>query len=310
MMLLDGVLALLLLLLAGRCVTAASLLQAIVAFIVLGLLLALSWVRLEAPDLALAEAAIGAGLLGVLLLGTWRRLPPSTVRPERPWPWQGPGKAVAALGCLALAVLVALALHEEAPSQPAAAGSSALEQLDAAGVEQPVTAVLLNFRAYDTLLEMGVLLMALIGALIVRRPLQDSAGRVPPTPLAPGLARLFLPPTLLLGLYLVWVGAYSPGGAFQGGAVLAGGGVMLALTGLLRGSAGDGWVLRGLLVLGATVFTAAGLLLVPVTGHFMAYPEGMVTPLMVLIEFSLAISIAVSLLLLFTGTPGLARCRP
>jgi hypothetical protein len=33
-----------------------------------GLLMALAWARLEAPDIALAEAAIGAGLTGALLL--------------------------------------------------------------------------------------------------------------------------------------------------------------------------------------------------------------------------------------------------
>lgn len=43
-------------------------LRAVVMFIVFGLLVALAWVRLGAPDLALAEAAIGAGLSGVLLL--------------------------------------------------------------------------------------------------------------------------------------------------------------------------------------------------------------------------------------------------
>jgi energy-converting hydrogenase B subunit D len=37
-------------------------------FIVFGLLMALAWARLDAPDIALAEAAIGAGLTGALLL--------------------------------------------------------------------------------------------------------------------------------------------------------------------------------------------------------------------------------------------------
>ena len=40
-------------------------------------------------------------------------------------------------------------------------------QIDAAmaqsGVDHPVTAVLLNFRAWDTLLELAVLLLALLG---------------------------------------------------------------------------------------------------------------------------------------------------
>lgn len=47
-----------------------ELFRAIVMFIVFGLLMALAWVRLQAPDIALAEAAIGAGLTGVLLLDT------------------------------------------------------------------------------------------------------------------------------------------------------------------------------------------------------------------------------------------------
>ncbi len=50
--------------------TSRDLFRAIVMYIAFGLLMALAWVRLEAPDIALAEAAIGAGLTGVLLLDT------------------------------------------------------------------------------------------------------------------------------------------------------------------------------------------------------------------------------------------------
>jgi energy-converting hydrogenase B subunit D len=50
----------------------ADLFKAVVLFIALGLLMALAWVRLNAPDIALAEAAIGAGLIGVLLLDALR----------------------------------------------------------------------------------------------------------------------------------------------------------------------------------------------------------------------------------------------
>ena len=44
-------------------------------FIAFGLLLAVVWARLGAPDLALAEAAIGAGLSGALLLSALRDEP-------------------------------------------------------------------------------------------------------------------------------------------------------------------------------------------------------------------------------------------
>ncbi|MFN2330144.1 MAG: Na(+)/H(+) antiporter subunit B [Chromatocurvus sp.] len=51
-----------------------DLFRAVVVFIAFGLLMALAWVRLRAPDIALAEAAIGAGLTGVLLLDAARHL--------------------------------------------------------------------------------------------------------------------------------------------------------------------------------------------------------------------------------------------
>jgi energy-converting hydrogenase B subunit D len=64
----DFLLAVTLLGVAWRVVAVADLFRAVVLFIAFGLLMALAWVRLAAPDVALAEAAIGAGLVGVLLL--------------------------------------------------------------------------------------------------------------------------------------------------------------------------------------------------------------------------------------------------
>jgi energy-converting hydrogenase B subunit D len=51
-----------------RGLTTPTLFTAIVLFIVYGLLMSLAWIRLHAVDIALAEAAIGAGLSGALLL--------------------------------------------------------------------------------------------------------------------------------------------------------------------------------------------------------------------------------------------------
>lgn len=64
----DALIALTLVWIAWRSLTTAELFRAVVLFIVFGLLMALAWVRLRAPDIALAEAAIGAGLTGALLL--------------------------------------------------------------------------------------------------------------------------------------------------------------------------------------------------------------------------------------------------
>lgn len=58
--------------LAWRSLTAADIFKGVVLFIAFGLAMALAWVRLEAPDIALAEAAIGTGLTGALLLDAVR----------------------------------------------------------------------------------------------------------------------------------------------------------------------------------------------------------------------------------------------
>lgn len=53
---------------AWRALATPDIFRGVIVFIVFGLLLALAWARLSAPDIALAEAAIGAGLTGALLL--------------------------------------------------------------------------------------------------------------------------------------------------------------------------------------------------------------------------------------------------
>lgn len=310
----DSLLALTIAGLAWRCTTAPDLFRSIVLFIVAGLMLALAWVRLDAPDLVLAEAGIGAGLLGILLLSTWRALikagPEQADQPVA----TSTVRWLAGAGSIALGAVVAVALYQvQGAIDAERAGSIALDQLQAADVDQPVTAVLLNFRSYDTLLEMGVLLMALIGTLLLRSPLihrpgDDDSGT--DSPLIPVLVTVFVPLVILMGAFLVWAGAYMPGGAFQGGAVMAGAGVMLVLGGRLHSADHIGLLMRMLLIVGVTVFIVAGLLLMPTEGAFMTYPSGLVTPLMVVIEFSLAISIALTLLLLFTGTTGLRRADP
>jgi len=70
----DLPLALVLLWLAWRLLTSADLFKAVVLFIAFGLLMALAWVRLQAVDIALAEAAIGAGVTGALFLSALNKM--------------------------------------------------------------------------------------------------------------------------------------------------------------------------------------------------------------------------------------------
>lgn len=47
-----------------------NLTRCVVLFMSFGLLMAFSWARLDAPDIALVEVCIGSGLTGALLLST------------------------------------------------------------------------------------------------------------------------------------------------------------------------------------------------------------------------------------------------
>lgn len=68
--------------LAWGTLTSSHLYRAVVLFIAFGLCLALAWARLRAPDVALAEAAIGAGLSGALLLAAVRKADTELKRPK------------------------------------------------------------------------------------------------------------------------------------------------------------------------------------------------------------------------------------
>ena len=71
---LDLGLAALVLGVAAWTIAAREMFGAVVGYVAYGLLLAIVWVRLYAPDVALTEAAIGGGVTGVLLVVAATRL--------------------------------------------------------------------------------------------------------------------------------------------------------------------------------------------------------------------------------------------
>jgi len=70
----DGLLLLIILVLAWRSLNDRDVFRAVISLIALGLLIAVAWVRLRAPDVALAEAAVGSGLTGALILSALVRM--------------------------------------------------------------------------------------------------------------------------------------------------------------------------------------------------------------------------------------------
>jgi multisubunit Na+/H+ antiporter MnhB subunit len=301
----DASLAMLAIAVAGWVIVSRDVFAAVVGFVVYGFLLALVWVRLAAVDVALTEAAIGSGLTGTLLLGAAARLrgdrAPAAERPGVPL------RFAAALLCTCVAAALAgaiLLLPENAPTlAPAAAENAA-----ATGLGNPVTNVLMAFRAMDTLLEKVVLLLALVGvwSLASDRFWGGRPGpRYPIEPYGPLslLARLLPPMGIVVGLHVLWTGADRPGGAFQGGTILAAMWVLVMMAGLSDApQVGRRW-LRLALVAGPAVFLVVGLCGLALGEAFLAYPAAYAKPLILAVELAMTLTIAATLGLLLAGPP-------
>jgi multisubunit Na+/H+ antiporter MnhB subunit len=157
--------------------------------------------------------------------------------------------------------------------------------------------VLLNFRGYDTLLEIGVLLVALIAVIGVSHERGARAHR-PGLPLLQTLARLLAPLMVLMAGYLLWAGAHRPGGAFQAGAVLAAAGVLLHLARMLPAWKAPGPLLRVGLAAGFLIFLGVSAALLA-NGALLKYPPASAKMLILLVESGLAFSLGLVLTGLF-----------
>jgi multisubunit Na+/H+ antiporter MnhB subunit len=290
---LDGLLAVAVLGLAAAALFARERVVSVVFFLVFGLVLALAWARLGAPDVALAEAAIGAGLTGALLLDAVRRPPPGRPPPEPVWD----GRAAALVGVsLAVPLAVLLALAAGALGRSPGLGGAVAERIEETGVSHPVTAVLLDFRSYDTLLEVGVLLIAALAVLSLQ-PGEDLAAVPLPPPaesVLAGMVRLLVPVAVVTGGWLLVLGTSGPGGAFQAGALLAGTLVLLRLAGH-RSPAPGSRSLRLLLAVGVAVFLAVALGTALLGDGLLVLDPSWAYFSILAVEIALTVSIAVTL---------------
>jgi multisubunit Na+/H+ antiporter MnhB subunit len=194
----------------------------------------------------------------------------------------------------------------EMPGQPGGLTGVVSANMDASGVEHPVTAVLLNFRGYDTWLELGVLLLAMIGVLCLHRR-DDLSG----IELADGknavlnwLTGWLMPVLVLASGYLLWLGKFASGGAFQAGVVLAAAGVLWWLSGRQFGRIMTGMWWRVALLLGLAAFLLAAAGLRAAGNQMLEYPSRWAGTLILLIEMAAAISIGLVLASLFIGMQG------
>lgn len=308
-LLVDAALVLLVLGLAAWITAVGQALSAIVGYVAFGLLLALAWMRLAAGDVALTEASVGSGVTGAVLIGAAMRL--RSAEAVSPPPGIPLRLAALLLSALITAALATLVLWTSGPAPSLA--EAAAQHLPALGMGNAVTAVLIAYRALDTLLEKVVLLLALVGVWSLAKDRFWGGAPGPlPIPATNGalilLARLLPPIGIVVAVYILWVGATDPGGAFQGGAILAAMWILVLLAGLRDAPATSRPWVRLSVTVGPAVFLAVGLAGFALPTGFLSYPDSIAKPLIIAVEAVLTLSIAVILGLLVAGPP--ERERP
>jgi len=177
-------------------------------------------------------------------------------------------------------------------------GQLTVTHLAQTGVTNIVTAVLLNYRAYDTLIEFAVFLCVAIAVLPYMLDTSVSTFKLPEESQVLLIAKVFIPLTIIMAGYLLWIGSSKPGGAFQAAALLASCLVLLSLANLqvidftkLR--------YRLLMSLGLIVFLTVVLLLYLKSNAFLTLPAEFAGLTILVIEFFATFAIALILFLCF-----------
>jgi multisubunit Na+/H+ antiporter MnhB subunit len=223
---LDIGLALLVVLVAVSTIAAQDLFASAIGYVAYGLLLALVWIRLYAPDVALTEAAVGSGVTGVLLITASKRLGALKIAALGAPPSLAFKLLTGVLALLIASALAAAILMLPDPPPSLAPEAAAAAEGPGAGPGNPITAVLISYRSFDTMLEKVVLILAVLGVWSVGADQAWGGAPAPlrrskPYPAMVSLAQMLAPVGALIGIHVFWVGADAPGGAFQGGALLA-----------------------------------------------------------------------------------------
>jgi len=162
------------------------------------------------------------------------------------------------LGLLVAAIFQTMEFGNVAPIAGQAINAVAAQQVGAANF---VTAVVLGYRGFDTLLELTILFTAATaGGLVLGKPRAGASHDPDSGFILRAGADLFFPLLLVVGLYIILHGHLTPGGGFQGGVILAsaffipilarpGTTMDHRLVSMIEGLAGASFILIGLLAM-------------------------------------------------------------
>jgi len=250
---------------------------------IFSLLMAANFFVLNAADVALTEAAVGAGVATVLLLGALA-LTPTRERPGARRKWLAVGTVIANVALISYATFnVPLLGDPDAPVHQHVAPWYLEKTVEHVDIPNVVTAILATYRGYDTLGEVFVIFVAGIGVLFLlsagrnrvlaarHQPRLDSGLRHHLIPKV--VSRMLIPFIVLFGLYVQFHGEYGPGGGFQAGAIVA---AAMILYSVIEGESAalelvPPKVLMALAVGGAMLYGLVGVICMLLGGNFLDY---------------------------------------
>ena len=200
-----------------------SLFAVVMLFGIYSLLSAVIFVVLDAVDVAFTEAAVGAGISTVLMLGTLviagQRAQPPSHTPILPL----------IIVCITGATLIWGTLDMPYFADPAnpihqhVAPRFINESPQEIGIPNMVTSVLASYRGYDTFGELVVVFTALVGVMALLGVPQIRENRVnlrkSSNPILIVAASWIIPFIILFALYVQFHGDFGPGGGFQAGVI-------------------------------------------------------------------------------------------
>jgi multicomponent Na+:H+ antiporter subunit B len=282
---------------------------------IFSLLMAANFFILDAADVALTEAAVGAGVTTVIFLCALA-LTDDKEKPRQTGRWV----AFGTVGVLALLIIYATfdkprLGDPDAPVHQHIAPWYIEKTTEYIDIPNVVTAILGSFRGYDTLGEVFVVFAACIGVLFIlgvsppqktRQVVEKNSGlRHHLIPQVVG--RLLIPFIVLFGLYVQFHGEYGPGGGFQAGAIIATGVILYAL---LEGEAEalraiPRRVLLGMVVGGALLYGGVGVACMFMGGAFLDYSVLAANPIfgqqlgILIIEAGVGMAVCGALLAIF-----------
>ncbi|MDJ0653327.1 MAG: DUF4040 domain-containing protein [Xanthomonadales bacterium] len=299
-------------------VQARNLFAGVMLMGIFSLLMAATFFLLDAADVALTEAAVGAGISTVLMLSALALSGAEEKARSR-------SRILALIVVTVTAATVIYATFEKprlgdpnAPVQQHVAPWYFDMTQEAIEIPNVVTAVLSSFRGYDTLGEVivvftaGIGVLFLIGAAAPKGRASPSQGDLPVglkhhQPIRV-VGKLAIPFILLFAFYVQFHGEYSPGGGFQAGALFA---AAIILYGMLEGEATalsiiPAPVLFAMSAGGALLFGGVGVVCMLLGGNFLQYdvllagsPVGAQQMGIIAIELGVGITVAGTLLSIF-----------